>query len=230
MLREPSDRFRKALTTKLSLGAHAPPHILSAPPRAEDASSARRPCAGRDILDAIATFRKPSHYLAPRDCRHSVFVSKVVRRRAQLALVVKPGPAARAGRTRGGPRQHRRPSAARRHGPTAATCFKRSEKSCHVSELAILKAVNRDWAKHTVYPFASDMRPRDVDASPGHERPSHASPRIGRSRGVPWALYPAAGLTYVTYSHQTCYLFTPREVPSWRLSEVLQVPAPAGPF
>ena len=43
-------------------------------------------------------------------------------------------------------------------------------------------------------------------------------------------MYAAAGLMYVTYSHHTCYLFTPREVPSWRLSEVLQVPAPACQF
>ena len=79
-------------------------------------------------------------------------------------------------------------------------------------------------------PFLSAFDALRADASPGHERPCHASPRIGRSRGVPWALYAAASLTYVTYSHHTCYLFTPREVPSWRLSEVLQVPAPAGPF
>ena len=43
-------------------------------------------------------------------------------------------------------------------------------------------------------------------------------------------MYAAAGLMYVTSSHHTCYLFTPREVPSWRLSEVLQVPAPACQF
>ena len=101
-----------------------------------------------------------------------------------------------------------------------------------LDEIMILIAQNNGGNALTPkrIPFCSAFDALRADASPGHERPSRAPPRIWCSRGVLWALYTAAGLTHVTSSHHTCYLFTPHEVPSWRLSEVLQVPTPASQF